>query len=387
MSRSLLLLLLCSCAASGPRPSDGALARAAYHGDLEAIKALLAAGADPEDRIGRLDPPLMVMAYERWTALQAAATQGHLEVARILIRAGARLDVDDGYGATALDMALEREKPGEELPLLLIEAGAPVNTRVRPYIDDYGDGMTSALHRAVGGGLHRTVAAMLAHGADVHARTSGRWTPLFYAYEPEIIGMLLRAGAGLEAKDRSGMTPLAFHLVRDEDEVSIELLKKGANPNCRWGTEDSALGTAVGNGRLPVIRALVEAGADVNYPNSSGKTPLQEIADNPKFQDAAILLVNHGAKVNVGADLWSIPLLAAADQGCVRLIAALLDHGAEIQRTDAAGNTALHHAAENGQEDAVRLLLQRGANPAVRNKEGKTPADLADVQAVRNLFP
>ena len=55
----------------------------------------------------------------------------------------------------------------------------------------------------------------------------------------------------------------------------------------------------------------------------------------------------------------------------------LLDHGAEVNATQAGGYTPLHQAAAAGLTEMAQLLLKAGANPAARCDQGKTPADYA----------
>src|SRR5579872_6454485 len=227
MNRAWILLLLCSCTAAGPRPVAGRLASAALNGDSTAVRTLLDQGADPNDRLGPLKPPLQFVGYEDWTALHVATWKGHVEVVDLLIRAGANLKLDDGHGATPLDFAFKNEAHGEEMALQLIAAGAPVYTRVGVYVDDYGDGGTTALHRAVGAGYRRVVEAMIRRKVDVHPRTTGKWTPLFYAGDLEIMRQLIAAGADLETRGGSDQTPLAFAITRNNDAAAIAFLKAG----------------------------------------------------------------------------------------------------------------------------------------------------------------
>lgn len=76
----------------------------------------------------------------------------------------------------------------------------------------------------------------------------------------------------------------------------------------------------------------------------------------------------------------------AAAVGRTRGLAELLDAEPELaQARSADGSTALHLAARYDQRDAVELLLQRGADPAARDADGRTPADVA-AGDTRELF-
>ena len=102
--------------------------------------------------------------------------------------------------------------------------------------------------------------------------------------------------------------------------------------------------------------------------------------------DAARLLLERGADVNVrstGAVVRVPPLGTAAFVRSTRLAGVLLDAGADVNAQGEGGFTALHAAAQNGDEALVRLLLERGADPALANDRGETPRDLASDARVR----
>jgi ankyrin repeat protein len=153
-------------------------------------------------------------------------------IAKLLIAAKAKLDLDDGYGNTALAEAVYSNY--EDLAMLLIENGAKVNTKTGIYID--GDGDITPLHRAAGN--PRLVEALLKHGADVKARDTSGDTPLHWAardagsasfrtiltggkkeakkVEPppskcaQCVRLLIESGADVNAKDKEGRTPLSW---------------------------------------------------------------------------------------------------------------------------------------------------------------------------------
>src|SRR5262249_19625170 len=82
------------------------------------------------------------------------------------------------------------------------------------------------------------------------------------------------------------------------------------------------------------------------------------------------LLVQAGVDVNARtAKPWDdSPLMRAAMTGSVRTLGVLLDGGAEINAATTHGETALWHAARAKHPDAVRVLLERGANPNLLTK-------------------
>ena len=76
-----------------------------------------------------------------------------------------------------------------------------------------------------------------------------------------------------------------------------------------------------------------------------------------------------GQSATAGRDL---ELLSAAERGDAAMVRTLLDMGADVQRIDAAGNTALIRAAELGHVDAVRALLKSKVNLNHVNRSGRT---------------
>ena len=201
-----------------PKTPGQRFIEAAFRGDTETVEALINDGVDVDARYNgspsafRDDDGGTPVSAANWTALHAAASALRPKVIELLIGAGADLDLDDGYGATALAMSVDvydRRNQKDDCALLLIKAGASVNTKTGIYID--GVGGDSPLHRAVGWNQRRAVIALIAAGADVNATDDSGGTPLHDAYlcdaDPVIVQALLDAGANPNAIDDEGRTP------------------------------------------------------------------------------------------------------------------------------------------------------------------------------------
>lgn len=81
-----------------------------------------------------------------------------------------------------------------------------------------------------------------------------------------------------------------------------------------------------------------------------------------------------------------LPIHTAAYHGRVKMIENLLDRGMDVNTVGPRENTLLHLAASQGHEEAARFLINRGANPAVRNRNGRTPYDVAKGDRLRQFL-
>jgi ankyrin repeat protein len=95
--------------------------------------------------------------------------------------------------------------------------------------------------------------------------------------------------------------------------------------------------------------------------------------------DVAEYLVKAGASINSKShnNLKVAPIQSAAAGGHKKIVKMLMDHGADPNIREQGGFTPLHAAAENGDEEMIRLLLYGGADLTLKNNEGKSALDLA----------
>jgi ankyrin repeat protein len=165
---------------------------------------------------------------------------------------------------------------------------------------------------------------------------------VFEKKPPEIIRLLLDAGATVNERDNYGSTPLLLKSMTGyEPEIVRALLDAGADVNARDRSGTAPMHKAY---TLEILKVLLDAGADVNARNESGSTPL------------------HGART---------PEIAQA----------LLNAGAQVNVRDEFGFTALHCAVGcsglGTRAEIIQTLLDAGADVHARNESGETPWDLA----------
>ena len=124
---------------------------------------------------------------------------------------------------------------------------------------------------------------------------------------------------------------------------------------------DLPLVAAVKAGDAARMRALIDAGADVNAAEPDGATPLHWAAYGADVE-AARLLLEAGAVANTDNRYGVRPLSLACIAGSPGVVAALLDAGANPNSTLTEGETALMTAARSGNVEVVELLLDAGAH-------------------------
>jgi ankyrin repeat protein len=139
------------------------------------------------------------------------------------------------------------------------------------------------------------------------------------------------------------------------------------------------LNAAAKSGFLFKVKELLAKGADVNFRNEHGATPLIE-ASMRGYAATVQVLLEHGADIAAGDSIsGSTALSSAALTGQAEVVDLLLNSGADINAKDFDGRTALFEAALSGHLEVVAILLKRGADIHVRDIGGRTALTEANV--------
>ncbi len=235
-------------------------------------------------------------------------------------------------------------------------------------------------------GCDALVTTLLADGASVAARDRNADTPLTHAAKAghaSIVTLLAKHGADLNERNLKGSTALFVAVENDRTAIVEQLLTLGAKPDIPGRSSLTPLAAAAYNGNGKVVDLLLKNKADPNAADTDGKTAIIYAAARG-FKDVVDRLLAGGIDVNkrYGHDLTVLMWAAGhandvpVDDG-VALVTELLGRGAHIGDVDDRGRDALMIASELGHGAVVELLLQKGASPDRKDKEGKTAIDLA----------
>jgi ankyrin repeat protein len=436
--------------------SDGssALLWAAYQSSPELVAMLLEKGADPN-----------LANVFGVTPLLQASRYGDVATMRALLAGGAQVAQSVRDGETPL-MAAARTGNTEAVGLLL-EHGSD------PNVAEAVEGQTALMWAAAEGHIE-VVDALLRAGADANAKArtseltkrsmrtdfpSGGFTALMWAArdgDEAMVRRLIESGADVKATNGDGATAMMLAIVNDRFDMAATLLELGADANdgslwyaiemrdapTDWRARDGSRLRSDHPNRLTgldLIERLLAAGADPNKPFTGQMHNASMCCDTkgagtPFFRaavaadvDTLKLLIANGADVEwtlpvvegappmpFGDNTGLTPLMVALNGGKGLLMAGgpgdireskigifrepgnrtpadavklLLEAGADPNAVNPRGDTALHIAAHDGRLDVLRELVAGGADVTARNKAGQTALELVETMKPRVLNP
>lgn len=342
---------------------------AANRNNLEAIKALVEAGANVNDsnKDGLISGETVLMV--------AAEGNPDTKVIDYLILNGADIKALDSIKANALLYA-SRSNPNPEMIEKLIDAGLSVDYRDR-------NGRTAIMVAEYNNiSVLRTLINREANVDDWDR--NGESVLMHHAFtnkNPEAIELLIKEGANIWDTDEAGCNALMCAAMNNNREVVSLLVNSGYYKYIDIADDDQMTAlhyAAEYNTDVAVSEILIASGATVDYPDKDRETPLMKSAARNENHLVTMLLLQKGAYIDYPSAYKVTPLMFAAwlnsNPEVTRL---LIKAGASIDRKSSNGMTALMLAARNSEsEEVVRLLLQAGANPRLKDLYGSNAIDL-----------
>jgi len=370
------------------------LVLAAARGDVKTVRLLITQRVDVNaaDRDGT-------------TALHNAVWAAEPEIVDALLRAGATATVTNAFGMTPVYIAAEQGN--STILRRLLDAGARPDTA-----DASGDTLLMAAVRS------RNVDAvrlLVERGATVDvAEPEIGHTALMWAVRvdaAEVVRLLIERGASIEAKTRVGERPAVRPPGTGGGSHGVGIVRSGVPPQGEQLPTPGGMTPllfAARDGAVAAARALIAAKVKLDAPDPNGMTPLLMATTNNQLE-VAQLLVDNGADVNASDWYGRSPLWAAVEirnldlrsgatengvdrEAALKLIASLIDRGANVNArvkefpparrymlplgslewVDFTGQTAFIRAAQSADVPLMKLLLSKGADPALTTFNGTT---------------
>jgi len=172
------------------------------------------------------------------------------------------------------------------------------------------------------------------------------------------------------AVDRDQNTLLHIASSMGHETLVVALVERGANTNPTSVWRITPLHRCAARGFDQIASALIKHGADVDRVDDKGSTPLHWAAANEKVGTAKLLLAKT-VNVDCANQIDGTAMHIAVRRGLFTLVEALLERGADVNRTDVDGKTPLEIArcysifSQPSESESMMAILQR----AVRNAE------------------
>ena len=320
---------------------------AARTGNPEAVKSLLDHGA----KVNATEPT------RGTTALMWAAEQNHPAIIKVLVEKGADVNltakIEKPFKQTGLTYAMKLDGKVGGLPAIAYAAREGAIDAVKALLDAKADvnkqtaDLSTALLISIQNGHYDVARYLVDHGADPNIANDKGWTPLYLAVKHRTI--------------ETGSIPVP-HAEQALDFIKV-LLERNVNVNARLGFD-----TEIRNGQR------------ATWLNERGATAFLRAALCGDVEVMKLLLAK-GADPNITTNDHTTPLMAAAGIGysegfihdiseetTIDAMRLLLDLGADVNAVNDKGMTALHGAAHKASLAEIQLLVDRGGDLGRKDK-------------------
>jgi ankyrin repeat protein len=263
----------------------------------------------------------------RWTPLHLAARGGNPNVAAFLIERGADVRAVDESGVTPLHLAADGGNHEPMLPQFTVlgEHAAVARLLLSKGADaDAASLMGTPLARAARHGASDVAEVLLAAGADsTGGPTEGLGMPpalhaAAYAGDARLVDKFLAKGASVEARDRSGRTPLFMAALGGREDAAKLLLDRGAEVGAAEDYGDTPGHAAARSGSVATLELLLDRGADARAKSRDGDTLLHAAAEGCRAGEAMLsFLVERGLEIDARNRAGKTPLGVASSVDCL----------------------------------------------------------------------
>lgn len=391
--------------------SQSALHMACGLGYLDVAEKLI-------DTLGKQSAEVNTSLEEGKTPLQIAAESGHLDIVKLLLSRSDDLSVqtalDDGLVAAAssghaaivelCSTIGPKAASVADQKALYNAAGAGHELVVEYLLDNgadpncLGPGRWTPLHKAAEKGYVRITKMLLIKGAFINSRTRDRRTALHLAVKyPKMVDFLLHRGVEVDPQDESGATPL--HLaIRNGFDDTVDVLLSRARLDIMDDNDATPFHVAIQSGSITAVEKIWGVEQKVDDDVFTINPPFILAAKTRNVKAINFLIGRDPDIVHVADPLGSTALHTAAWKGYEDVVGVLLKHDVEVNRPTDSGQTPLHCAAKKRTENGsvvsklcvASMLLDKSADWSRTDKDGSIPlhvaADSGELEIVKVLL-
>ncbi|XP_078482468.1 transient receptor potential cation channel subfamily A member 1 homolog [Ciona intestinalis] len=389
-----------------------ALHFACSEGSIDIVRQILREG-ERAGGMGLVKKMMMRPDAGKNTCLHVTVNKGHRDLTLELIAWSGKLDevlqfvnLSRAHNVTPLHIAASQGHM--EITKLLIESGARVNAR--------NDSLATPLLLAAQHNNFAIVELLLQYNAELEIRDKDNLTPLLIVCKQghlETISWLVENNADVTATDKNDKNCLMLAVEDKRTSAVQELLRYEAVRKLLEETDknaNSVLHLAAKKGFLPIIRILLEHDARIDPKNEDESTPvhiaaaygqhmaLKELLDHDKTMINSLdenantalhlsameghttcieVLLDHGANVGLRNTKQWTALDCACSKGFELTVQKLLQAQSPLNPLRGARTTPLHQACVNGHVHVVKILLDWRADVSYRLVDGRNPLDCA----------
>ncbi|XP_020903271.1 transient receptor potential cation channel subfamily A member 1, partial [Exaiptasia diaphana] len=309
--------------------------------------------------------------------LKDAIMSGDISEVENLLNQKIDVNLSDGFGRSPLHNAVLKGIPS--IVDILLKSGADVNKK-----DDRED---SAVHYAARVGNPQVLTLILSNPeCDVNLKGSSLNSPLHIAAslnKPDLCQILLEYHANPNSQEENGKSPLGRAVesgAANSAKYLFEHMKGLGIPSDTILYNQDFDGTtllhlAVDSGFSQVVELCLENGALIRQPRRIDRTTAFHMACEQGSTAIVQLLVQYDPKISkillVNAE-GITPLHQAALSNSHGIAEILINNGADVNARTNENRTPLMFAAKRGGVDTVRLLLEKGADPTLKDIDGRT---------------
>ena len=308
-------------------------------------------------------------------------------VIKVLVDAGAKLDIEDSNGDNPLHRVLKDHEPDKypEVAQYLIQTGLLD-------LDQVDRAGKAAIHYVVDLKNVKTLQALVKGKANLNLKSKPGHYPLITAINNKWssgVKALINAGADLSISTRSGETVLHRSISMKLNNIAIDLVgrvkKKVINQQNTAGT--TALDLALRAQHLKLTRKLLKANASVNISDNVSNLPLHRavIWNNQEILKS-ILSKTKKSLIDTLNENGNSALYIATERGFPKTMGLLLRSNTDVNLENEKGDTPLHIAVKKDFVSGVQLLLSSGAKPNVQDVKGNTSLHLSNSVKISKML-